>query len=513
MDRREAVTRCLIGLGGIALGLSPTMAESRNERNERYDVSYLWTPNIEDALDYMEEVGGVLGQDLQRELHVVRAERTGMYGVVYDRNTTRSSAVTTAYRHSGLLTKADLDPASIVEDKDYYDLYNIVYGTGPNLEVHRANFAKVVAQLGPELAKDLVIEERRGGTYALVYQRRGEKESTYQVAQDHARRLKSIGITADISIENNHDVIYSNATYLDHIVQTERDGDAHVRKTEKESTRDLVVIGEITTPRETQTSSTLENDINTYIQQLRRQGRLDHHERTAWSVYDLTANEKLVSLNEDLSLQTASMVKPFVALAFFHEVEKGRLSYGQTSRKKMEAMIQRSNNNCTNWVMGQVGGPRTVERILRQNYGSLFNQLCIVEYIPSNGRCYANMASAHDYSRFLYALWHDELPFSREIKRLMALPNRDRLYDGAREVPQGTLVYDKTGTTAMLCGDFGLLVARGEDGRKYPYTLVGIIERKTRARNLGSFMRTRGDIIRGVSNKTYHEMKRRHALV
>lgn len=497
MDRREWLHISAVAFGGTIVGFSPVAAESTNGK---YDVSYLWTPHREDALDYMEEVGEILGPAVRKELRIVRAEKTGAYGIVYSRNTTRASAARTAQSHSRLLTDADLDPASIVEDRDYYELYNVVYGTGPSLNVHRANFTRVAAQLGPELAKDLVIEERGHGTYALVYRRRGEKESTYEVAQDHTRLLRPLGISADISLERNHDVIYTSATELDNIVQVEDTGTLHIERTKEKPNVKI--------------DSNLEQQINDYIQGLRRQGKLDSSdcERTAWSVYDLTTDEKLVSINEDLPFQAASMIKPFVALAFFHQVSKGRLSYGPTSQRMIERMIQRSNNGSTNWVMETVGGPRRVERILYQDYGSIFEQVRIVEYIPDNGRSYANMASAHDYSRFLYALWHDQLPSSQEIKRLMSLPNGDRIHRDTR-IPGGTLVYDKTGTTARCCGDFGILAARGRNGRRYPYTIVGIIDRTTRATNYTSFKQTRGNIIREVSNRVYGEMKRRHELV
>jgi beta-lactamase class A len=229
-------------------------------------------------------------------------------------------------------------------------------------------------------------------------------------------------------------------------------------------------------------------------------------------VYDLTKRKSLVDINADQLFQAASMIKPFVALAFFHQVKGGKLLYGPKSRRKMEAMIQRSNNPSTNWVMRVAGGPSRCEEILRAYYGHIFKNTRIVEYIPAGGKTYKNRALPSDYIRFLQALWNNELPYGKEIRRLMSLPGRDRLYNGT-PIPQGTLVYNKTGSTAYLCGDMGILVPRDKKGRRYPYALVGIIERTSRPKNYGRWMLTRGNVIRKVSTLVYEEMKKQYKLL
>ncbi|MEC5128830.1 serine hydrolase [Verrucomicrobiales bacterium BCK34] len=258
--------------------------------------------------------------------------------------------------------------------------------------------------------------------------------------------------------------------------------------------------------------SELEGQIDRYIKSLRSKGVIRSNERTAWVVYDFTSGKKLVSINEGAPLQAASMIKPFLALAFFHQVKAGRLVYGPTSRRHMEQMIQKSNNDSTNWVMRQVGGPAATQALLRRHYPSLSREVSIVEYIPSGGRTYRNLASASDYSKFLYALWNGNLPQSREMLRIMNLPGNDRLYTDAKRVPSGTSVYNKTGSTAMCCGDMGILVARGRDGRSYPYTVIGIIESGSRNQAYGSWISRRADVIREVSNLTYTAMKKIHPL-
>ena len=260
----------------------------------------------------------------------------------------------------------------------------------------------------------------------------------------------------------------------------------------------------------------LENQIDAYIKSLRRLGKLGRDESTAWSVYDFRTGRKLVAINEDIPLQSASMIKPFVALAFFYRASENgrRYRYDRRTRAIMEAMIRRSSNRATNQVMSLIARkPRDVERILKVNAPGVFRQTSIVERIPSNGRTYRNKASAHDYSRFLYGIWQDRFPFASEIKKLMGLPNRDRILHGARHIPRDTRVYDKTGSTAKLCGNMGILEARGRDGRRYPYTFIAIIQKSRRARNYALWINSRGNVIRKVSDMVYLDLKRRHNLV
>ena len=94
----------------------------------------------------------------------------------------------------------------------------------------------------------------------------------------------------------------------------------------------------------------------------------------------------------------------------------------------------------------------------------------------------------------------------------MNLPGNDRRYTDAKGVPSGTRVYNKTGSTAMCCGDMGILVARGKNGRPYPYIVVGIIESGSRNTAYGTWISRRADVIREVSNLAYLEMKKHHPL-
>ncbi len=265
--------------------------------------------------------------------------------------------------------------------------------------------------------------------------------------------------------------------------------------------------------------SSLHVQVNDYIQRLRRQGKVASDERTAWSVYDFTRRMKLVALNEDTPLQAASMIKPFVAQAYFFLVESGRARYTAEVYGLMEGMIRRSSNYATNRLIDLVGeqmggnGPRDVERVLKRFAPAIFQQTRIVETIPAGGRTYRNLASARDYSRFLYALWNNQLPYAAELRALMSLPNRDRIARSVATIPDSVRVYHKTGSTAHLCGDMGIIEAHDRNGRPYPYTFIGIIEKRNRAASYGTWISSRGNVIRNVSDLVYRSLREHHRLV
>jgi beta-lactamase class A len=285
----------------------------------------------------------------------------------------------------------------------------------------------------------------------------------------------------------------------------------------------LLTVGTLKTDRVLAASrhDDLQQRVNLYIGSLRRRGIIKADEKTAWSVYDFSKREKLVSINEDSAYQSASMIKPFIALAYFYKCkyDSKHYHYPRNVRQKMEAMIRYSDNQATNFFIRLLSNksknqrPMEVEKILKRHAPGIFQQTRIREYIPYNGRTYRNKASARDYSRFLYALWHNELPYSQELKRLMSMHRSNRISVGVDIVPSATRVYDKTGTTARLCGDMGIMEAVGRDGNTYPYTFIGIIEKQHRAKNYGQWAKSRSNVIRAVSRLVYADMKQRYPLI
>ena len=364
---------------------------------------------------------------------------------------------------------------------------------------------RVLNVLGPALENDLQVVVN-GRLYGLIYNRRGDSYGAVKAARSHSRILQARGMEkAAPVLSQDWDVIS-----LESEPKT-KPGNQAIQ--ENPGSAKTVLSKTVTTrSQQTQKMLNLELAVEDYIKQLRKKGKLAKDERTGWSVYDFTTGEKLVTINEDVQFQAASLVKPFIALAFFHQVKQGKLIYGPKSRRHMERMIHRSNNPSTNWVMRQVGGPNAVERILKRHYPGIFKDTRIVEYIPAGGRTYRNKASAHDYSRFLHALWKKEIPHAKEISRLMALPGADRILTDVEAIPHGTEVFNKTGSTSRLCGDMGIVIVEGQDGKRYPYTLIGIIEKKVAAKNYTAWIRSRSDVIRKVSNIVYKGIAQQHDL-
>jgi beta-lactamase class A len=429
---------------------------------------------------------------------------------------------------AALLGLAGLPPAANAADR-----YDVSYVWSRSLDGVRDYRKKVIGILGTSVAKNLKVVTRND-LIGLVYVRRGDSAGATRVARSHSRLLTARGLHAASPIRSD------NWTYVGDSASTtvaaaapavaspvpakSADAGPSAPAAEKSTARTGATPASASTAapgsrRSRMTSSErkreihdLEAAVEEYIDSLRQQGKLEPDERTGWSVYDFTTGEKLVTINEDEQFQTASLVKPFIAAAFFAKVDKGQLTYTGESRRQMERMIQHSNNASTNWIMRRVGGPQEAQRILKQRYPGIFQEIHLVEYIPAGGKTYRNKASVHDYSRFLYALWKEEIAGAREIKRLMALPGRDRIYTGVRGVPRGTKVYNKTGSTARICGDMGILNVKGADGKWYPYTVVGIIEKEQNAEDYTSWIRSRGNIIRNVSGLIYQSIAENHDI-
>ena len=491
----------------------------------QYDIAYIWDDDLDNVLDYQKQLEATLGPEAAPHLRIV-GKKEGGYGIVYDHNGTALSSAQLMVKHSELLRTEGLSECFAVEDSGYFELYNVSYGLGPNLEDMKKRYGKVYNYLGDEVGKNLYIEQTDKNNYTLIYRRRSDRSSTYKVARKHAKLLKRRKISTTIIAEKNNPVVFGESSHLDEEQESSTPSTTVVaKKPPTAKTPPKVVEGTaknrpaptsgVPKPESveiTQARGSFEDAIERFIKNQRRSGKLSSNEKTGWMVYDLTSGKSLVDINANQVFQAASMIKPFVALAFFHRVKEGKLKYGPKSRRNMELMIQRSNNPSTNWVMRMAGGPAEVDRLLRSHYGAIFRDTRIVEYIPSGGRTYKNSALPSDYIRFLQALWSNKLPYGKEIRRLMSLPGRDRLYNGT-PIPRGTLVYNKTGSTARLCGDMGILVAKDRKGNRYPYALVGIIERDTRASNYGNWMLTRGNVIREVSTLVYKELKKQYKLL
>jgi beta-lactamase class A len=384
--------------------------------------------------------------------------------------------------------------------------YDVLYLKSADLREVILRRKAIVETLGPKLAEKLRAVHLEDG-YAVIYMRHGDAQAAAATAAAHTRILRARGLGEAVSIATRP---WEQARKSEERAEKEPPSSPKTVQKAAPIPQAQAAVQQIVNVR-AEERRRLEELVDGHLKQLRRQGRIASDERTAWSVYDFTTGEKLVDINADIRLQAASLIKPFLALAFMHQVGAGRLEYDAASRAQMERMIQHSDNASTNWVMRRLGGPAAAAALLRKNYGDILQDVELVEYIPPGGRTYRNKASVSDYSRFLFALWKDKLSGSAEIKRLMALPKRDRLHTGA-DVPEDTEVYSKTGTTRRLCGDMGVLSAKGPDGKQYAYTVIGIIEKKHPARHYLRWMKSRGDVIREISGLVYHAIGALHGF-
>ena len=500
-----------------------TSSEAEAAKRDTFDIIYILSKDMERVLDYKDELETIFGPKVLRKMKIVG--KGDQYAIIYDGNDSARTVTKTLVEHGELLRKAGFDEAWATKEQDFHSLFNVSYGLGPNLEPLIKMYKKLYYYLGENVRKDLFIEETDYGNYTLIYRRRGDELSTTKIAKKHARLLRKKRIKTSLTRENNNTIVYGESS----LINDTGDPAAIVARKNYALSRVPVDSRKTTVPAKekkrvkqspepksrlafSSSKSRVEQNIESYIDGLRRKGKISKDESTGWMVYDLANDRAIVDINADQDFQAASMIKPFIALAFFHQVKNGKYKYGRRSRRNMEAMIQRSSNSSTNWVLKQVGGPAACEAILKKHYGHIFKKTAITEYIPANGRTYKNKARPSDYVRFLRALWNKKLPYGKELRRLMALPGRDRLYHGT-PIPQGTLVYNKTGSTAHLCGDMGILVPKTKKGGRYPYVVVGIIERESRPANYGSWMNSRSKVIRQVSTMVYKEMKREHKLL
>lgn len=386
--------------------------------------------------------------------------------------------------------------------------YDLSYYSTTDLAQAHARRSAIVAALGPELGARLRVVRSDSG-FAVVYRRRGNAEGARNAAANHSRILTARGMGAASVVAAKDWVEVAKGAKLPAPAAQPASPPPPPQAPQPQS--EAKAPATETALIDSNQRQWLESMIEARIKSLRRDGHLAADERTAWSVYDFTTGEKLVEINADIKLQAASLIKPFVVLAYLHQVDQGKLKYDDLARRHMVRMIQHSDNRSTNWALKRLGGPAATSRILKASYGRILKGLELVEAIPRGGRTYRNKASAADYSRFLLALWKDELPRSDEIKRLMALPKRDRISTNT-EVPEDNEVLSKTGSTRHLCGDMGLILARSPDGTEYPYALIGIIEKKSAARNYLRWLRSRGNIIREVSSLIYRTLGERHGF-
>ena len=315
----------------------------------------MWDSDLENDVDCQEELETILGFEAALRLRIVKRLK-GDFGIIYDMNGTALSTARLMVKQSVLLREAGMAECFALGDTGYFELFNVSYALGPNLDAMEKLYATVYKYLGSEVGKNLYIEKTNQDNYTLIYRRRDDRVSTYMVARKHARILKRIKLRPSIAPERNNPVIYGESSHLDGTVVPE----PVVAEKKENVAVETVVIStgakeavkkkkKVDVPVVTATQdlfeAPIEGEIESYIKELRRKGKLSRDETTGWVVYDLTTGKSLVDINADQVFQAASMIKPFIALAFFHQVKDGNLIYGQKSKALAALVLHNTHTN------------------------------------------------------------------------------------------------------------------------------------------------------------------------
>jgi beta-lactamase class A len=201
---------------------------------------------------------------------------------------------------------------------------------------------------------------------------------------------------------------------------------------------------------------------------------------------DLNSGET-VSVRGNMHYPMASTVKVAVAATYLAYVENGDRSLddkiaGQSAASLMRAMLTRSDNHATDLLLGDLGGPETVQKWLDfHNVEGLRIDRTIAQLLRDKRDLYDHRDSATPlaFVTFLKRIDKGELlkPWSRSyLLDLMAQceTGKNRMKS---LLPDGTLVQHKTGTLNGLADDVGFITlpnghrvaiavfARGGDNR------------------------------------------------
>ena len=181
---------------------------------------------------------------------------------------------------------------------------------------------------------------------------------------------------------------------------------------------------------------------------------------------DLTTGE-LISVLGDEPFPMASTVKIAVAANYLSQVEYGRRSLdetirGRSARSLMEAMLIHSDNNATDILMRDLGGPATLQKWLDQHQ---ITGLRIDRNIASLLAARRDLRDVRDSStpKAMVDLLKriDSGALLKPQSRSYLLGLMARCQTGKNRIrgllPQGTLVQHKTGTLSGYTSDVGFI--------------------------------------------------------
>ena len=325
---------------------------------------------------------------------------------------------------------------------DAADYYDVSYVWSRSIDGVRDYRKQVAGVLGPAVAKDLKVVTR-DNLIGLVYVRHGDSAGATRVAKIHTGLLRAQGLDAASPIRSENWTLVGDAVAASSGVRMTKTATAPAVMPVSSRSR-------MTSTERTREIHNLEAAVEDYINRLRKDGKLDPDERTGWSVYDFTTGEKLVTINEDEQFQAASLVKPFIAAAFFYKVEKGELSYNRESRRHMEQMIQHSYSRFIQKVSeGRNMMPEDVEKIAQGRVwaGKTAKELGLVDAI---GNLQDAIGSAAEMAALkVYDVIYVKQPLTareKMIKRLNQFIAGVGINIWGQTVPRAVRMYEKFGS-------------------------------------------------------------------
>jgi beta-lactamase family protein len=305
-------------------------------------------------------------------------------------------------------------------------------------------------------------------------------------------------------------------------------------------------------------NSKLQNLINEKIDELISNGYLSIEDKTSFVSHVINDNQRYVSIHSENLMQTASMIKTTAAVIYPHaglhgniefdkEIKKNvhRIIKGLVNNKKkrgvlqpnassnllhyshlnfyntldsvLESLLWESNNEIFNIVVDLCGGLSDTQELLDKNYGNIFTNTKIVEYIPTdkknNGRTYKNKSTAEDHYNFLYALNQGGVFYcTPNIRTAMSIPKKDRIITDTY-IPNKVSIVDKKGSTSQLIGDMGIVDVPTKNSRNLKYIFVGIVQNENNESNVyGKFKENAGYSIRRISEVVFDFYKKQYNL-
>jgi len=258
--------------------------------------------------------------------------------------------------------------------------------------------------------------------------------------------------------------------------------------------------------RETQGMADLETQINHFIGYLRDHGVMPASEQTSFYVYDINKDYVAASINIDEPRMAASLIKPFVMAAAYDKVARGGGAMPSAVRRNIRRMIQHSSNEATNRVIEFVGGVSAVQAYLDRT--ALFSATRIVETIPSGGRTYRNMTSAHDLNIFLNQLHHGTLVSGTASTAMLDILDgyhTSRIDERILPLRGVRNLAGKTGTVYGMNGEAAIVTYMNKAGQQRPFIFTAIFEDRTMStshhRDM-SWAPRRSEIMRRVAELT-----------